>query len=91
MAHHIIRKSQGGDDVMANLAPLCDPCHAAYHGTPIRRRGKFIGPTHVRKALAAYIRSDDGEDTAAYLIHKLGPFTAEHFVQKLEKHEPRPR
>lgn len=29
--HHILLRSQGGDDHEDNYMPLCDPCHRAYH------------------------------------------------------------
>ncbi len=31
--HHIIFKSQGGDDTKENLILLCRFCHGRYHGT----------------------------------------------------------
>lgn len=33
-AHHIVKKSEGGADSLANLITLCDRCHAQYHGNP---------------------------------------------------------
>ncbi|MGH3598440.1 MAG: HNH endonuclease signature motif containing protein [Mycobacterium sp.] len=29
--HHVVHRSDGGDDVAANIVPLCDDCHAAIH------------------------------------------------------------
>lgn len=29
--HHILLRSQGGDDVEDNIMPLCSVCHRAYH------------------------------------------------------------
>lgn len=84
VAHHLISKGQGGDDVMANLVPLCDPCHKAYHGNPYRAYGNRVDAAHVKRCLARYVRSEPGEDSAAYLISKLGPFGAEALVMQME-------
>jgi 5-methylcytosine-specific restriction endonuclease McrA len=32
--HHLIPRSQGGDDVDANLVPICESCHAFVHSQP---------------------------------------------------------
>jgi len=29
--HHIVHRSLGGDDVTANIMPLCRKCHRRYH------------------------------------------------------------
>ena len=29
--HHLIRRSQGGDDVAENIVPLCGACHRKLH------------------------------------------------------------
>lgn len=29
--HHLIRRSQGGDDVAENIIPLCGECHTKLH------------------------------------------------------------
>jgi hypothetical protein len=29
--HHVVYRSQGGDDIESNLLSLCDPCHEAVH------------------------------------------------------------
>lgn len=29
--HHLIRRSQGGDDVAENIVPLCGNCHRKLH------------------------------------------------------------
>lgn len=82
-AHHILHRSQGGDDVLANLAPLCRLCHAAEHGNPYTTGGVRITPEFVRAAIAAWIREHDDAET--YLIGKLGPGEADDFVQRLER------
>lgn len=30
--HHVVLRSQGGDDVEDNIVPLCHACHMRYHG-----------------------------------------------------------
>lgn len=30
--HHVVLRSQGGDDVESNVVPLCHGCHMRYHG-----------------------------------------------------------
>lgn len=32
-AHHVIYRSQGGEDSMENLKTLCSDCHSYAHGT----------------------------------------------------------
>lgn len=89
-AAHIIGRGAGGDDVVANLVPLCGDgsrgCHGAYDNGHAYQGagGRRITPEIVRWSIARYIRSEAGEDAAVYLIAKLGPFGAEAFVQKLE-------
>ena len=29
--HHVVLRSQGGDDVEENIVPLCHECHMRYH------------------------------------------------------------
>lgn len=65
--HHVVFRSQGGDDVRANMVPMCIQCHAGYH----TRRGDGYGAR-----LATYI-SGYRPDTYAYLVHKLGTNGAE--------------
>src|SRR5262245_62574014 len=82
-AAHVISRGAGGDDVMANLVPLCgggsSGCHGAFDNghSYIGDFGQKVRPEQVRESVARFIRSDDGEQHAAYLIHKLGPFGAE--------------
>jgi len=35
-AHHILLRSQRGDDVEDNIMPLCHLCHIAYHDGRLR-------------------------------------------------------
>lgn len=60
--HHIYFRSHGGDDVRANILPLCRSCHDAYH----LHRADGIG-----KRLGEYLLSHR-PDTIAYLKEKYG-------------------
>lgn len=85
-AHHLIHRSQSGDDVMGNLIPLCGPCHRAYHGTSYHSafyQRKITGG-EVKSQIARFVRGESGEYHRAYLIAKLGMYRAEAFVQRLE-------
>jgi 5-methylcytosine-specific restriction protein A len=33
-AHHVVRRSQGGQDTPQNLLWVCTPCHTAIHAQP---------------------------------------------------------
>lgn len=83
-AHHILPRSQGGDDVLANLVPLCRQCHQAYHGSPYRAYGVRIDQNHVRAAIARYLRSEAGDDARWYLTAKLGVEASLAFQDRLE-------
>lgn len=54
--HHLVPRSAGGDDVDANLVPLCDACHGQLHrgsGTIVRRRLRAsLAPAELRYVLA---------------------------------------
>ena len=82
--HHVLLKSQGGDDVPANLVPLCRECHGALHGRPYRAFGVKIDANHVRQAIARCVRSEAGEDTRWYLVAKLGAEPSVAFLERLE-------
>ena len=42
-AHHIVRRSSGGDDSLDNLVSLCFECHRALHDTGrVRNHDEFI-------------------------------------------------
>jgi 5-methylcytosine-specific restriction endonuclease McrA len=56
--HHIVSKAHGGDDVEANIAPLCNLCHARCHA-------------YEPDALAA-LAASLSESERAYVIAKLG-------------------
>lgn len=60
--HHVLLRSQGGDDVRANIICLCMGCHDDYH----RNSG-----TGARRRVAEYVRLER-PDTIAYMVEKLG-------------------
>lgn len=84
--HHVIPRSEGGDDVPANLVLLCGSgttgCHGAWHGNPYaiaRREVVIVGSTMERRN-AEWVAQRIGHhiaaarpDTIAYVIEKLGP------------------
>lgn len=37
-AHHVLPRSQGGDDTPGNLLAVCVACHAAIHDFPLAAR-----------------------------------------------------
>ena len=63
--HHIIPRSQGGDDVTPNLFPVCAACHARLHAGDAGARHRL------RVMLAAnhlsYIRFKKGEKWEGWL------------------------
>ena len=50
--HHLIRRSQGGDDVAENIVPLCDSCHRRLHDGR-----KLAGPLRLTVAEKRYLRT----------------------------------
>ena len=48
--HHLIRRSQGGDDVPENIVPLCGECHRRLHD------GRLVS-LRLTAAEKAYLRS----------------------------------
>lgn len=66
-AHHILLRSQGGDDVPENLLPLSDEPHRRYHS-----KGKLPG-VRLTKEERAYLRRKLGKAGAAeYEQRKFG-------------------
>lgn len=55
--HHLVPRSLGGDDVDANLIPLCLLCHDAFERSPSHRRivGRIIRATLLPDELAYII------------------------------------
>jgi hypothetical protein len=79
--HHLIGKGQRGDDVEANLIPLCGSgshgCHGALHGNPYTdTTGKRWTARDVRLAIGLGIRPDE----YAYLLCELGSETTAEFL-----------
>lgn len=64
--HHILNRSHSGDDVTANLAPVCSECHRR-----IEARDPVVRSL-IRQALMpsnlAYLRSKLGENTEGWLL-----------------------
>ena len=69
--HHILKRSQGGDDVSANLIPLCGHGTAGCHGRVEASEEEAC------RALGVHI-SRYRHDTITYLAHKLGGPEAAH-------------
>jgi 5-methylcytosine-specific restriction endonuclease McrA len=63
--HHILPRSQGGDDVKENLIALCGDGVSGDHGDVEHRRGD------ARRALGLLILSER-KDTLGYLAEKFG-------------------
>ena len=88
--HHIYPKGRGGDDVMANLLPLCRRCHDAAHGTPYTRvvpeyNGAVtvrVEGSAVRGKIGRWLYSNDGMEARAYLFEKLGVDPAKAFMRR---------
>lgn len=66
--HHVLYRSQGGDDVRANIVALCQHCHHDIH----------MVETDVHRLLARHIE-EYREDTRIYLTSKLGFGGAAHW------------
>lgn len=68
--HHVLKRSQGGDDVKENLVPLCGSgttgCHGAVEGAETAAcaaLGHYL--THERPGTIAYLGSRLGSPVAA--------------------------
>lgn len=62
--HHILLRSQGGDDVPDNVMPLCHECHMAWHAGNIKQ-------LRVRGQEALYVRHKLGvEQGDDYLLRR---------------------
>lgn len=83
--HHVRLKSQGGDDVEANIVFLCHKCHGAYHGTPYQSErwpGAKIDAQAVRFKMGRHFKSPAGKRTRSYLVGKLGRGGAESYLKR---------
>lgn len=69
--HHIVFRSQGGDDVEDNIAPLCSFCHTVMHDSTKPGERDIIRETigkHLQPEEVDYVLDRLGEDEgAAYL------------------------
>jgi hypothetical protein len=75
--HHLIGKAQSGDDVEANLVPLCGSgshgCHGALHGNPYVEVGGLRWTAHdVRQNIGMTLHPEE----ILYLVAKLGRVAA---------------
>jgi hypothetical protein len=84
-AAHLLR-GKDREDVLEGLIPLCSLCHGAFdkRTTHIGDFGRKVTPQLVDAKVAAFLRSEAGDDHCAYLIRRRGPFGAEHYVLNLE-------
>jgi len=65
--HHILLRSQGGDDVEDNILPLSKKPHDEYHGTGVLKGVKLTDAEY------AYLVSKLGEEAAADYIERKFP------------------
>jgi 5-methylcytosine-specific restriction endonuclease McrA len=71
-AAHVVPRSQGGDDVRENIAPLCWECH------PLLDQGATKEAAMVRRAFRWWIESEP--DVLAYVIRRKGlPWLTERY------------
>lgn len=66
--HHLVPRSQGGDDVNDNLVPLCDPWEPWCHDKVTKGRPEAV------RALRASLTADE----VAYIVGKKG----EHWLEQ---------
>lgn len=69
--HHVVLRSQGGDDVRGNLLTIHDGLHEAYHRAEPHAR--FLIGTHIR---------DHRPDILDYLRTKLGEGAATEWLTR---------
>lgn len=70
-AHHILRRSQSGDDCSANLCALCAACHRALHD----------GDSETQRRLGEHI-CRMRPDTLDYLAHCLGATQSVSYMER---------
>lgn len=73
--HHVISRKQGGDDVLANIVPLCGSGTTGCHG---RIENEEIG---ARKVLGAHL-VENRPDVIEYVREKLGPVQAHDWLRR---------
>lgn len=87
-AAHLYGKGQGGDDVLANLIPLCGSgssgCHGAYDNghSYLGDFGRLVTPVAVRSMIGAWLQSEAGEAARWYLTSKLGAEASRAWVER---------
>lgn len=62
-SHHILLRSQRGDDVEDNIMPLCHLCHIKYHDGKLKT-------LRLRPAERAYLETKLGKEAAAMYIER---------------------
>lgn len=70
--HHVLFRSDGGDDVVQNILPLCHDDHRAYHvltGDDGRDQRRRVGQA-LRPETVAYILDKLGEHDGLYYLSR---------------------
>lgn len=52
--HHLLLRSQGGDDVEDNIIPLCHQCHMEYHSGNIRLTARARESLYIFERMGTY-------------------------------------
>jgi hypothetical protein len=74
-AHHIVFRSDLGDDVEENLAPLCMTCHDAFHA--LRGADRTNVPANIGRSLR--------EENIVYVLRKKGIGPGQDFLRRRYK------
>ena len=68
--HHVVLKSQGGDDVRSNIVCIRDDAHTRYHAhDPVVRRLLAEHLLQRRPDVTSYLRDKLGEEPAIQWMH----------------------
>jgi hypothetical protein len=73
--HHVIKRSQGGDDVIANIVPACGSGTTGCHGL------LEAEDEQTRRALGEYLLGER-PDTIAYVLGKLGDVAGADWLRR---------
>lgn len=83
--HHVIPRSEGGDDVEANIVLVCGSgswrCHGALHGAPYQDGARRWSTAEVYAAVGAFILANR-PDTIEYVLTKLGWTAGREYLQR---------
>jgi len=85
-AHHVVQKGSPhfGDDVEANLLPLCGTgtsgCHGATHGSPYVRDGHRWTAEKVNRRIGLAVAAHP--DTLSYVLDKLGQSAGREYLRR---------